>query len=107
MKKVKMTMKQFFAAILCFLVNLIPGKKIMTVKDAGENVWAKNSAAGFWKNGTSSNRINEKMYGRQYMTHLNDYIVNIEEYMNYLEVKKYIGSDINNDISFAEYKNTG
>lgn len=117
MRTVKESMRNFFAAIFCFLMNLIPEKKVWAMVNAGlnENVVVclkRNRNSGQtsnnrWKSAGSTNgqvvSVNisgNNGYKQQYVTYLYDYV-------NYLPIKKNNINRWSNKNSLFKFEDTG
>lgn len=117
MRTVKSSMKNFFATIFCFLMNLIPGKKLWTMVNAGLDTKMAVSMKNGVKSGRAayenrSNLINKKgnfvFHNLQNEgNYIQDYISYLYEYVNYLSINRSSIKAFGDRVSFIEYEDTG
>lgn len=117
MRTVKSSMKNFFATIFCFLMNLIPGKKLWAMVNAGLStemaVNMKNSMksgqAAYEKKSNIIDRTGSIVFGNLQNDgkYIQDYISYLYEYVDYLSINKSSIKEFANRVSFIKYEDTG
>lgn len=117
MRTVKETMKNFFTAIMCFLMNLIPAKKFWVMMNARTNDEMKMRNKNRQKSDKNTNvyvingieSIGQAMLGKMDTNNAyrKKYIAYLYEYVDNLLLNKNVIKKRNNKVSFIEYMDTG